>query len=204
MFKAFKTFVIILLVWPTSILYAAKPQNINSNTLGMAIDYFQSGKYREALLLFRKIDKEYELNSRFLAYMGVCYFHIEEYRIACKYLTEQLPKLRVFAPAEQTIYYKTCAESHFILEEYTLAIPIYKEALITCRAEEKGDFYYKIGFCYTTINKYDSAYHYLYLAYTTYQLYPIPQPIKGRMIQIEKMLKGCKTKLEEKIQGINT
>ena len=31
----------------------------DSETLGMALEYFQSGKYHEALLLFEKLDKEY-------------------------------------------------------------------------------------------------------------------------------------------------
>ena len=38
-----------------------------SEQLGMALDYFSSGKYHEALLIFSRLDKQYNLNPRFHA-----------------------------------------------------------------------------------------------------------------------------------------
>jgi len=36
----------------------------------MALDYFQSGKYHEALLIFQKLGQDYRLDSRFAAFPG--------------------------------------------------------------------------------------------------------------------------------------
>ena len=54
-----------------------QPENrpSDSELLGKAIDYFQSGKFHEALLLFEKLDQKYKLNPRFRAFIGVCYFY---------------------------------------------------------------------------------------------------------------------------------
>ena len=193
-----KIFLLICLLLPASFLDASAQQKTDSRTLGMAIDYFQSGKYHEAIVLFNKLDKEYELNPRFLAYMGVCYFYIEEYKSACKYLLQQLPKLHVFSPAEQTLYYATCAESSFILEEYAQAIDLFRQTTQLCREEEKGDCFYKIALSYSTLEQYDSAYHYLSQAKDNYRHFQGKYTTTARMAQIEKMMVGCKMKIEQK------
>ena len=60
-----------------SLLFLALPVRAqspsDSQKLGMALDYFQSGKYHEALLVFQKLGQDYRLNPRFVAYTGVCY-----------------------------------------------------------------------------------------------------------------------------------
>ncbi len=62
----------------------------DKDRLGMALEYFQSGKYHEAILLFGKLDKGYRLNPRFKAYMGVCYFYETDYPNACKCFNEAM------------------------------------------------------------------------------------------------------------------
>ncbi|MBR4240577.1 MAG: hypothetical protein IKQ03_14415, partial [Prevotella sp.] len=42
----------------------------DSEMLGKAIEYFQSGKFHEALLLFANLDKRYKLNPRFRAFLA--------------------------------------------------------------------------------------------------------------------------------------
>lgn len=54
----------------------AKGQNAllkktDSHQLGIAITYFQGGKYHEAKLILQRLDKSYQLNPRFRAYLGV-------------------------------------------------------------------------------------------------------------------------------------
>ena len=54
--------------------FAAMPNKEGSRDLGVAIDYFQSGKYHEALLYFARLDSLYRLNPRFRAYTALCYY----------------------------------------------------------------------------------------------------------------------------------
>ena len=72
-----------------------------------ALEYFTSAKYHEALLIFQRLDKEYKLNERFKAYIGLCYYHDWDYETAAKYLEDAMPKLEVFAPHERSVYYYT-------------------------------------------------------------------------------------------------
>ena len=94
----------------------------DTRMLGKAVDYFASGKYHEALTLFVKLDKKYKLNPRFMAYIGICYYHEQEYTQACRYLDTSIPSLSIYAPAERGIYYHAAADSHFKLEQYAEAI----------------------------------------------------------------------------------
>ena len=110
---------VILLTLIVAHLMPTLAQEVSDNDrLDMAIAYFQSGKYHEALLLFEKLDKEYALNPRFHAYMGVCYYSEWLYEEACRYLDEAIPQLEAFAPHERSVYYYTNGESHFQLQQY--------------------------------------------------------------------------------------
>ena len=90
----------------------------DSKILERALDYFAGEKYHEALLLLKKLDEKYNLNPRFKAYLGVCYFHEFDYEKACSYLDETINQLDVYSPAERSVYYNVAAESHFMLNEY--------------------------------------------------------------------------------------
>ena len=47
-----------------------KYDNISDkDKLNKAVDYFQSGKYHESIILFKQLEKRFNLNYRFRAYM---------------------------------------------------------------------------------------------------------------------------------------
>lgn len=124
---------------------SAQQKHADTEKLGMALEYFASGKYHEALLLFQRLDKTYKLNARFRAYIGLCYYHEWEYDKACQYLDELIPQLSALAPHERSVYYYAAAESHFNLQQYEAAIPYYEQVLGVCYDREKGDVFYLVG-----------------------------------------------------------
>lgn len=143
------------------------PETSDKERLGMALEYFQSGKYHEAILLFGKLDKSYRLNPRFKAYMGVCHFYQKDYRNASKCFTEAIPQLESFAPHERSVYYYMAAQSLFMTEKYAEAIPLYESAFNVCYENEKGDALFGMASCYekmgdsvTAYELYNSARHY--------------------------------------------
>ena len=152
----YKWFFPILLAATLSLPFMAQPSD-DSERLGMAIEYFQSGKYHEALLLFEQLDKAYTLNPRYHGYMGVCYYYEWEYEEACKYLDEAMPQLEVFAPHERSVYYYVAGESHFQLKQYAAAIPYFEKALTVCFENEKGDIHYRLGMCHMFAEEWQPA-----------------------------------------------
>ena len=130
---------------------------LDRDRLGMAIEYFQSGKYHEALLIFEKLDKEYTLNARYQAFMGICYYHEWLYEEACQYLDKAIPQLEQFAPHERSVYYFTAGESHFQLQQYAQAIPYFEKALTVCYDNEKGDIHYRLGLCHMFAEQWQEA-----------------------------------------------
>lgn len=169
----------------------------DSKMLERALDYFAGGKYHEALLLLKKLDDKYSLNPRFKAYLGVCYFHEFDYEKVCQYLDDTtIEQLNVYSPAERSVYYNIAAESYFMLDEYTKAIPLYEKKLLVCSNEEKGDIYYRLGFCYMFSNRWQCASEYFESAAIYYTSFNDGQKTT-RMAQIEKMIKGCDEKAGE-------
>lgn len=164
----------------------------DSDKLGMAIDYFQSGMYHEALLLLDILDSKYELNPRFKAYLGVCYYYEWNYKNACKYLDNNIDKLHALSPQERSVYFFCSAESHFLLGEYDLAIPMYEKMLNVCHDNEKADALYRIGFCYIQHNNWAAAYDYLNSSLSYYKHFGYPKSKNQRISQIENMMAGCK------------
>lgn len=164
--------------------------------LTIALDYFGSGKYSEALRLLSKLDKKYELNPRFKAYMGVCYFYEWNYEMTCKYIDPHLEELNVYAPHERSIYYFADAESHFNLGEYDKSVNLYEKLLNVCYDKEKGDAYFKIGFCYMNKEEWQNALDALNSALCYYEQFGYPENKQARVIQITKMINGCKAKME--------
>ena len=94
-----------IIVLLSSTYQACNAQITARERLGMAIEYFQSGKYHESLLIFERLDKEYELDIRYKAYIGVCQYYEYDYKKACFYLDPLIDTLSVFAPHEQAVYY---------------------------------------------------------------------------------------------------
>ena len=169
----------------------------DSERLGMAIEYFQSGKYHEALLIFEKLDKEYTLNPRYHAFMGVCYYYEWAYEEACRYLDEAIPQLDAYAPHERSVYYYADGESHFQLQQYGEAIPYFERALTVCYENEKGDIYYRIGLCHMFANQWQMAHDNYQKALDNYLTYRDTPDMRARIHQTAHMMKGCEKYLEK-------
>ena len=163
----------------------------------MALEYFKSAKYHEALLILEKLDRQYNLNPRFHAYMGVCYYYEWLYEEACKYLDEAIPQLEGFAPHERSVYYYTDGESHFQLRQYAQAIPYYEKALTVCFENEKGDIYYRLGFCHLFAEKWEEAHVCFQAALDNYLLYRNTDDMTARITQTAHLMKGCEEHLKK-------
>ncbi len=164
----------------------------DSDKLGMAIEYFQSAKYHEALLILSKLDKKYKLNPRFKAYMGICYFYEWDYKNAIKCIDSIMDRLSVLAPQEQSVYLFCSAESHFFLNEYDIAIPIYEKMLNVCFDNEKADALYRVGFCYMFREEWENAYESFNSALSYYTHFGCPDDKKQRLAQLRNVINGCK------------
>lgn len=176
---------------------AQRSKSADSEQLGKALEYFATGKYGEALNIFEPLDRQYTLNDRFRAYMGVCYYYEWNFKQACKYLDEVIPAMDVYAPHERNVYYFAAAESHFNLGDYSDAIPYYEMQLGVCYDNEKGDALYRLGFCYLFLDDAAEAYGYFSSALAYYERYRNQGDMTARMAQIRTMLPG----IERRING---
>ena len=157
----------------------------------MALEYFTAAKYHEALILFEQLDKQYELNPRFHAYMGICYFHEWQYEKACQYLEPAIPQLNMFNPHERSVYYYTVGESCFQLQQYEKAIPFYEQALTLCYDRERGDIFYRMGFCHLFQENWEYALEHFRNALSSYKTHRDTTELQARIAQIQNMIKGC-------------
>lgn len=177
---------------------AQKAKSADTEKLGRALEYFNSGMYHEALLLFATLDKEYALNARFHAYMGLCYYYEWDYSHACTYLDEAIPKIEALAPHERSMYYFANAESHFNLEQYNEAIPYYEQHILVCYPNEKADSFYRIGFCYMFSEQWMNALVNFESSLAYYTRYPDVKYVQPRTAQLKTMIEGCQEKMKEK------
>ena len=136
-------------------------KDASSQLLTRAIEYFQSGKYHEALLLFQRLDNKYKLNTRFQGYIGVCYFYDGDYKRSVAVLGKISPNLQLFAPQERAVYLYCMAESNFRLGHYRKALPLFESHILLCHNNEKGDSLMRIGLCYLALDKTNIADEYL-------------------------------------------
>ena len=169
-------------------------QPTDAELLGRALDYFQGGKYHEALLIFDRLDKQYRLNPRFRAYIGLCHYYEWNYKEATHYLDSVIPQLKAFAPQERSMYCFANAESHFFLQQYTPALHYYNEMLALCRDNEKADAYYRIGFIYVFEEQWIPALDNLQSALVYYQRHRPTET--ARIAQIRNMIVGCCEKID--------
>ena len=188
--------IITLLLSLTTTFSASAQKSKDAEELGKALEYFTSAKYHEALLIFQRLDKEYKLNERFKAYIGLCYYHDWDYETAAKYLESVMPKLEVFAPHERSIYYYTTAESNFYLKKYKKAIPYYEKTLTICYEREKGDIYYRLGLCNMFLQLWKPAYDQYVNAEKIYSQYQQEEEVQTRLAQIKRMSAACWTNYE--------
>ncbi|MCR5129845.1 MAG: tetratricopeptide repeat protein [Prevotella sp.] len=162
----------------------------DSEQLGKAIEYFQSGKFHEALLIFDKLDRRYKLNPRFRAFLAVCYYYDWNDEKVCEYLDSIIPQLEPFAPHERSIYYFLNAESHFNLGQYKEAVTYYEQMTNVCYNNEKGDALYRLGYCYLFNDDKETAHDYFESALEYYRKFRTDQAVQPRIAQIEKMVRG--------------
>ena len=61
------------LMFVPSLVFAQRNDEATER-LGKALEYFTSQKYHECLMIMQDLEKQYLLNPRYKAYLGVCYF----------------------------------------------------------------------------------------------------------------------------------
>lgn len=162
----------------------------DSEKLSRALDYFQSGKYHEALIWFQKLDNEYKLNPRFRAYIGVCYFYDGEYEKVVKTIEPLFAKLKAFAPHELAVYYYCVAESYFNLKKYVDAVPLYETHTLICYNNEKGDSLYRIGLCYKYLGDIPNAQEYLVEAMTYFRRFNDSEKLLKVNNELERIMRN--------------
>lgn len=161
----------------------------DSQQLGFAISYFQGGKYHEAKLILQRLDKKYQLNPRFRAYLGVSYYYDQEYEQATNCLDSVIPQLQAFDPQELSFYYYADGESYFTLGKYAQAAPLYDQAQARCHEDEKAKICYRLGLCYTFLKQWHKALDALQSALVYYQQYQ-PQE-KAKIAEIRNLISAC-------------
>ncbi len=187
---------VFLLVWSLSVMTLtptfaqSSSANVGADDLGHALDYFASGKYHEALILFKQLNKQYKLNPRFKAYTALCYYHEWEYKEAVKWFDENIPLLEGLSPSELSVYSFAAAESYFNLNQYDKAIPYYNRTLALCYPRDRADNYYRLGFCYHLLRMDMTAQAYFMLADYYFTQYRNNEETISKRAQITHMVKG--------------
>lgn len=173
------------------------PQGKKADTeaLGRALEYFQSQKYHEALLIFQRLDQSYKLNARYKAYIGLCYYYDWDYKKATEYFDTFLPKLDMLAPEEQALYYYADGESHFQLSHYDQAIVLFQSALALCHDRDKGDSWFRIGFCYYFLQQPALAQGCFLVAEYYYATFRNSPDLQARRQQMAHMMRGLRPEI---------
>lgn len=159
----------------------------NEDRLSRAVEYFQSGKYHEALLLFRVLNREFQLNPRFIAYTGICYFYERNYKDAASTLIRVMPQLDNFAPHERSIYYYCAAESYYQLTEYTVAIDLFEKQTLLCYNNERGDALLRIGECYNFLGNAANSEEYFLQAISYYGKFNTKEKLLQALNRMKKL-----------------
>lgn len=173
----------------------ATAQATDRERLGMGLEYFRSGKYHEALLILQKLDRQYRLNPRIRAYIGVCFYYEWDYKMATTYLDSAIPKLTAFSPQERSFYFYANGESHFNLKQYDKALLMYQQMLEVCHDNEKADAFYRIGFIHVYNQDWLDALDNLQSALVYYRQYQPKE--KARVAQIRNMINGCCARIRQ-------
>lgn len=173
------------------------PQGKEADTeaLGRALEYFQSQKYHEALLIFQRLDQSYKLNARYKAYIGLCYYYDWDYKKATEYFDTFLPKLSMLAPEERALYYYADGESHFQLGHYDQAILLFLSALTLCHDRDKGDSWFRIGFCYYFLQQPALAQGCFLVAEYYYATFRNSPDLQARRQQMAHMMRGLRPEI---------
>lgn len=189
-------------VWTLGLFFllfsgTASAQQIPDNELlGRALEYFKCGKYHESLLLFQQLDKRYQLNDRYKAYIGLCYYYDWDYKKAVKYFDKATPQLGLLAPHERSVYFYAAGESYFQLKNYPKALDYYNLVYPLCYNNERGDVRYRQGLCRMFMKQWAEAYRCYADADSLLRLYRDSNEEKARRAQIRNMMTGCKAYAE--------
>ena len=196
--KALLGFLLSLLV----IIVAAAPASKASpqELLTKATEYFQGGKYHEAIINFEKLQQDYTLTPRYLAYLGFAYYKEGDYEEAAKTLypllrdTTSQSTLTALSPKEQAIYLYACGESLFHIGNYTSSLDIHTRMLPLVSGCDKADVLFHIGMAYYLQGNYADAIPPLEEALSLYNTYTTAGDDlhKARLNQIDKMLPGLR------------
>ena len=191
-----------LLLYLVVIVAAASPAGKTSpqELLTKATEYFQGGKYHEAIINFEKLQQDYTLTPRYLAYLGFAYYKEGNYEDAAKTLypllrdTTSQSTLTALSPKEQSIYLYACGESLFHIGNYVSSLDIHTRMLPLVSGCDKGDVLFHIGMAHYMQGNYTDAIPPLEEALILYKTHATADDElhKARLSQIDKMLPGLK------------
>ena len=191
---------------PSAVLYKAYPQvrpytdsqvrpyTDDKERLERAIQYFQSGKFHEALLLFVPLSKKYTLSKRTIAYMGVCSYYEHDYKMAADCFAQSAQDMERFAPQERAVYYFCQAESLFQLKRYAEALPVYETFTMVCHPNERGEAFFKTALCHAECGQWAQAQFFLSCAKDCNEVYPTFSHEKT--LKMNELAKVCQEKLQ--------
>lgn len=142
---AMKMILVLMMALPATAMAAG---SADVDLLSRAIEYYQGGKYHESIVAFERLRRDYNLNPRFTAYLGMSYYKEMQYEEAVECLRQSLPELQAYSPHERAVYTYSCAESLFHLERYTESIKYYEQALPLVSGNDKGDVLFHNAFAH--------------------------------------------------------
>lgn len=154
------------------------------------MEYMQSNKFHEALIILSQLDKKHRLSPRLKAYIGLCYYYEQDYDMTCKTMDSLVVLLDAFAPQERSLYNYCTAESHFNLGEYKEAISYYEAMLTLCHNNERADALFHLAFCYLNMDDKEQALHKFQESLTCYEKYGYPKERSARIIELKNIIKG--------------
>ena len=168
--------------------------------LTKATEYFQGGKYHEAILNFEKLQQDYTLTPRYLAYLGFAYYKEGNYEDAAKTLfpllrdTTSQSTLAALSPKEQSVYLYACGESLFHIGNYTTSLDIHNRMLPLVKGLDKADVLFHIGMAHYMQGNYADAIPPLEEALSLYKSLTTADDElhKARLNQIDTMLPGLR------------
>ncbi len=185
--RQFLLFTLLLLFSPAQSF--AQQSEEDKEQLAHAIEYFNAEKYQESAVIFRRLNDKYKLNSRYVAYLALCEYHLWNYPEAAKIFDEIMPDLQAYSPQEQNVYLYAAADSHFQLQQYPQAVRYHELSLTLCSLKEKADIYYKLAFCHLLQDNTSTALMHFRQALQNYQQHPTGRDDSARITQITKMVR---------------
>lgn len=171
---------------------AQNAQTTDRERLGKAIEYFQTGKYHEAMLLFSYLNEHHRLSARTIAYLGVSCYYDGEYAEACKYLDQTADKISVYAPQERLVYYRCNADAHYRQEQYAEAIGMYERCCLVGDIASRQDSAYHIALCYIALKQWSQASEWLHTSLAYLEAMPTNKDTVAKTQSIREAMEMCR------------